>query len=125
MSGGSLTFEAAVKTADCRGCMVVIPKANQLFIDIDKEEDKKAFRKHLKTLKKECPGLVLDVKNKPSSSKGHRHITIELSEDIEDGTRILLQAVLGSDRVRELLSYVRLRSGFRKHPTLFFEKRKK
>jgi hypothetical protein len=110
----------ADKRAAARGQIVIEPKPNQLFVDIDCEDDLVVFRKNLGWLE----GLVTGYALKPSGSgkPGHYHITVELSRDVKDGyERIGLQAILGSDRLREVLSWRNLanESG---RPTVFFEK---
>ena len=49
-----------------------------------------------------------------------RHIVVTLDHDITETERLLLQACLGSDCVRELLGYVQMKNGDA-HPTLFLE----
>jgi hypothetical protein len=51
-----------------------------------------------------------------------RHITVYLGRAISSLERLALQAMLGSDRIRELLGFVRLQRG-ELHPTLFFERK--
>lgn len=57
---------------------------------------------------------------KSKSGGEHRHITLTLSNNISDVERILLQAILGSDPKRELLSYIRILRNI-PQPTAFFE----
>lgn len=128
MSACSLTLEAAEKAAAAKGLVVVIPKANELFVDIDSAEDFAVFEKHVERLQaashQELGCAVLDYRVTPSNSGGERrHAVVTLSRDVKsDVERCLLQACLGSDRLRELLSWVRIESGVRVHPTVFFER---
>ncbi len=122
MSGSALTFEAAQADAAARGLVIRLPAANELFVDIDTAADFKLFHHLLSILEEYEPVLGYEVT--PSASGGdHKHVIVRLARDVaSDDERVLLQAVLGSDRVRELLSFARIRSKAREHPVLFFEK---
>jgi hypothetical protein len=124
MSGDATTnpskmaFEQAAK----EGWKVVTPKPNELFIDIDGEADMKTFRENVAIFDE----LVMTIAGKkvmPSKSgdPARRHIIVTLSRDITDTERLLFQLMLGSDRKRELLGYVRVLNDD-PTPTLFFEK---
>lgn len=69
-------------------------------------------------------GSIQVVSNKPSRSgaPGKRHITLALNRKLTSVERILFQALLGSDRKRELLSYIRVLNSD-PEPTLFFERK--
>ncbi len=106
--------------AKARGCYVVDPEPNELFIDIDREEDFEFFKKNVNWLKDivEC----WHVSPSPSGKPGHYHIIVTLKRPVRDAVeRIGLQAMLGSDRLREILS---LRNALNNsgRPTCFFEK---
>lgn len=107
-----------------KGLSVVYPKKNQLFIDIDSREGMAVFETSMEILQDRMPGLVVHTKTLPSASGGaHFHITVTLSRPVRsEQERLLLQAVLGSDGTRGLLSYIFL-SGGRARPTCFFEKK--
>ena len=67
---------------------------------------------------------IYNYTEKPSKSgePGKMHITLVFQDrTFTTLERIGLQAMLGSDRVRELLSYVQYLNGDA-HPTLFLEK---
>jgi hypothetical protein len=66
---------------------------------------------------------VTGIAENPSKSgqPDRRHITISLSEDIDDKDRLILQAFLGSDLKREYLGLQRIRSND-STPTLFLER---
>jgi hypothetical protein len=63
------------------------------------------------------------VKYRSSRTPGHMHVTVELSRVVtSEQERITLQALLGSDPMRELLNYRRLMSGTPPEANcLFFE----
>lgn len=118
----AVSYEHAKENAATLGLEIKLPKDNELFIDIDSEEDYATFQKQLSLLVRQEPALI--VSNRPSKSGlPKRHIVVALARPvIGELERILLQAALGSDRKRELLSWVRVKSGESEHPTLFFEK---
>lgn len=106
-----------------RGMTCLIPEPNQLFIDIDSEEDFKVFElgmeiflDRLNYVAKEVPVFI----NPSSSGLPHRHIVVDLPFEIDDAKRLLLQTVLGSDRKRELVGFLELYNGI-EHPVTFFE----
>lgn len=109
--------------AAAKGLVVVLPEDNELFLDLDSLESRDVFHAHLNILQGRLPGLVQEVVSNVSASGGdHRHVTITLSRPVKGAVeRILLQAVLGSDLRRELLSFAFLEKG-RECPTLFFER---
>ncbi len=114
------SFEDFVKRAERKGLKIVYPKPNQLQIDIDTDDQYKTFQRMEVALYK-----YFGIKNKVETVSGNglpgRHITLDLGYDIDDMERILLQSVMGSDPMRELLSYIRIKSGH-EHPTVFLEK---
>lgn len=122
MSGASMTLDAASAKAASKGLVVKLPAANELFVDIDNDADFAVFTKHLATLGEHVSVLGFD--ETPSNSGGtHRHVVVRLGRDIaNDVERIFLQAVLGSDRLRELLSWACIQAKASPHPSVFFEK---
>ena len=101
---------------------IVYPRDNELFVDIDSEEALELFNLHVEVLMEKLPGVVVCIGREPSSTEGHYHVTVKLSYPVDPQERILLQAILGSDPTRELLSYIFFKNG-REKPTLFFEVR--
>lgn len=96
-------------------------KANELFIDIDTDADYAVFQDHFATIEKHY-GIVGYPAVAPSKSGApRRHITVTLRNNITHTERILLQAVLGSDRKREMLAWLEELHGDAT-PVLFLEK---
>lgn len=118
----AVSYEHAKENAATLGLEIKLPKPNELFIDIDHEKDYEVFKTQLALLIRQEPVTI--VSNRPSKSGlPKRHIVIALFRPVESELeRLVLQAALGSDRKRELLSWVRVKSGESEHPTLFFEK---
>lgn len=123
--GSALAQESdkAFEKAAANGWVVVKPKPNEVQIDIDRLEDLAVYTNNLSILKESAPDLVKKEEThvSPSGEPGHFHITLTLAQKITPVERIAIQAALGSDRKRELLSYLRTRRGD-PVPTLFFEK---
>ena len=132
-----ISNERAFAQAVERDSEVELADAYTLQIDIDREEDLELFRAQLSRLVEHCPtlfhelgeydiqeglffahGLKLDGVKYKSRTKGY-HIILKLNEEMDVVERIMLQACLGSDRVREVLSYCRYAKG-EANPVLLF-----
>lgn len=114
--------QAAYERAATMHCNVVIPKKNQLQIDIDNDLQYAIYEKNLPILKEFY--IVLGATETPSKSgeEARKHITVDLRDDVDDKERLILQAFLGSDLRREFLSFMRIKNSD-PIPTLFFEKK--
>jgi hypothetical protein len=116
----SYPLDNGLETAAAAGLKAVVAEPNQLLIDIDTKESEYKFNSIISLVASFFPLEV--ISDLPSRSGGdHRHITLTLGHSISDVERVLLQAILGSDPKRELLSYVRLLRGI-EPATMFFEK---
>ena len=117
------TYEKSLQAALDNNLDVILPEPNQLFIDIDTEKDYEEYRFNMELIEIHLPYLIDDVEERPSKSGlPGRHVTLTLERDVTDLERIGLQAILGSDRKREMLSWLSAGQGHQ-HPTLFFEKK--
>lgn len=113
--------DIAVGEATKKECVIVRPRPNELFIDIDNENQLTSFEKAIEVFSKTH---ACNFESKPSSSgkPHHYHIIVTLKDERVDArTRILYQAVLASDPMREVLSLLRLERDD-PMPTIFFEK---
>jgi hypothetical protein len=117
---GSCLKDDPYEVAKAKGLKVVLPYANQLFIDIDDEDRLNAVDTTLGWLADNGVS-VLDVKRTPSRKPGHYHVVVELDREVTEGERIALQAIMGSDPKRELLSLLRIWFKTDRPPTVFFE----
>lgn len=103
-----------------QGLRVVLPSAFELLIDIDNKPDLERFTLAYDFARR--LGMVDGYSAGPSKSGGERrHITVRVPLKVTPLERIALQAILGSDWRRELLSLDRLNRGDAV-PTMFFEK---
>ena len=101
---------AAISAALDRGCTVLFGTANTLLIDFDGDGQKRyeACRPVLDSLF----GIEEETRWKSSSREaGHEHLQVRLAADFTVEERIALQAILGSDPMREILSLRNRRQG--------------
>jgi hypothetical protein len=117
MSDEARTEAEAAALAKSRGCCVVYPKPDQLFVDIDNETQWQRFvweiAKHREWHWRDSPS--------PSGLPYRKHIIVTLPEAVDERTRVFYQAILGSDPAREMIAWRRLQAGDTR-PTCFFEK---
>ena len=110
--------------AAARGLRVVLPSADELFIDIDDAASEEHYNDMLRVLTENSPDsdspLLCETK-RTTSAHGNAHIYARLGRELTDVERIAWQACLGSDRKRELLSLLRVLFCPARKPTVFFE----
>lgn len=105
---------------------ILIPADNELQIDIDSDEQYQLFQSQFSIFRREME-VVHPMKPialtmwASRSGLPKRHILITLPIGVTNSERIALQAALGSDPIRELLSMMRYFKGY-EHPTLFCER---
>lgn len=113
------TEVASREFAEANGLLVVTPKENELFIDID---GRYAFEFFLKQIERYQKFEHVVYSWTPSKSGlPYRHVVVTLPRPITSIERIFLQALLGSDRGATLFSYIKERNGDA-NPVMFFEK---
>lgn len=94
-------------------CELVIGDAKTILLDLDTDEAKQTYHANLPVFKQQY--VVESVERWPSKGGHGEHVVLHLTEPIDDTpTRLLLQASLGSDPKRELLSLYRVKHN---HPT--------
>jgi hypothetical protein len=112
------------------GRIVVYPKPNELQLDIDDEAQLEDFEERFGRVAsllaehgaKGTDAIVRYRKTpSPSGRPGRWHVTVEMPRPVRnEGERVFLQALLGSDPMREGLGWRRYVCGD-EHPTCFFE----
>lgn len=108
-----------IKEVEACGEKIIYPSEWELFIDIDTEEQ---FNKHEQLWDMFLRFNAAQRTIYPSrNGLPGRHIIVSLARKVSDYERITLQACLGSDQVRELLSLQRLHNNDLP-ATLFIEK---
>lgn len=119
------TEEAIEAAAKEKGCTVEWSDDFTLMIDLDSEEAYRTYREMVSLLGDLFEQTGSEVfylepgENVRPSKSGNRHVTLKLRYAADPLTRILLQALLGSDLKRELLSLSRLMAGCRNPIVLF------
>lgn len=116
------TLNQAEDIAKSKGLVLRSPAPNELFIDIDSDA---ALREHARLMKAAPKGLVTSsyITPSPSGKSGHFHVVVTLSREVSSTERVMLQALFGSDLMRELLSWRRIQDGAEDNAvSLFFEK---
>lgn len=120
---GMPNSQRALDQAAREGLSVVYPEDNQLQIDLDNEHSYRLFQNQLCIVEKFIGISNCDEKPSKSGKPGKRHITLTFyGVTFTMLERLALQAMLGSDRIRELLGYVQLKNED-PHPVLFLEKK--
>lgn len=123
MSEGGDRLGEAQKQAAAKGLIVVHPADDELFVDIDDDASYGVFQENLAVIRRQIAHLDISCSTTPSPSRrsGRYHIRVKMPRPVTPIERIALQAILGSDRKREALSWCRIETGVGS-PTLFFEK---
>lgn len=105
------------------GLVAVLPGPCDLFVDVDSDAAMDWLLQMLPSLEDEEGALTVEVVTVVVSKSGlpHRHVYLRASRALSSLERVALQACLGSDRKRELLSLLRVWSGAARPPTVFFE----
>ena len=118
------TEAEVVAAASSRGHIPIYPAPYQLFIDIDSKEGMHRHNRLWEIFLRVEPNAMRSFTPSSSRRSGHSHVTVDLGRPVGSlAERLMLQAVLGSDPVREILSWERLRSGCEeKVVSVFFEK---
>lgn len=104
--------QEVIAAAKADGMEVVHSDSKTLLLDID--NGKKGLQwldAQLKVFNHEAPTYKLQVSEKYTSSGGGLHVIVESKRPISIVDRLLLQAVLGSDLRRELISYLKYLGG--------------
>jgi hypothetical protein len=114
------TQEGTERRARQRGQIIEPSTPRVLQIDIDGREAYDRFEAMLE-LWESCPTLprLGTITERESRTPGNMHITIDLDGDLPVQTRILFQALLGSDLKRELLSLASHMNGH-ENPIVFY-----
>lgn len=124
MSEANFTFDQTDAKAKKLGCEVTRPTDKELFIDIDSDEAFAEFNEQWPKLQEHFPGVMMSWKISKSGEKHKKHIIVLMPCSVTPLERVCLQAVLGSDKLRELLAFISLKKNPEYDPTCFFEFRR-
>lgn len=115
-SGDERTPAQLRRLAKERGCEMVEPADDELLIDLDGKHE---MHKRLYALIEEHFGVLKKQRWTSASGEGsHYRLTVN-RRDLSPVERLLLQALLGSDPVREFFSLLRIRRGHECPSVLF------
>ena len=116
-------YEAASEEAKAAGFDVLIANDYLLLLDLDNQNARNTLAKSIELVDRMFG--VIEVKEWVSKSGGeHSHASVALRDPLKQEARIALQAALGSDPTREILSLIRLRNGV-VEPSRLFKVREK
>lgn len=120
----TIKSDFAICGAKLKSLDIVLPRDNELQIDIDSDVAFAMYQKNLDKFQLHVATVIEEtVTPSKSGDPCKKHIVLTLDRNIEPSERIMYQSFLGSDPTRELLSYVRLINGD-PNPTLFYEKKR-
>ena len=108
------------ESAKKNGQVVVLTQPRELFVDIDNEEDYRVLLAHIEIMTQLGISIEFDHISPSKSGFPRQHVYLSVDHELGPMERIALQACLGSDRKRELLSMCRVYLNDRP-PTVFFE----
>ena len=106
---------------------IVVPAPNEVFLDIDNEDDERHARRILadeawqiafRSVGREIQNIEWEASS--SGKPNHWHVALVFNDALEPAARIAIQASLGSDRKHELLSIIALLGG-NPIPTVLFK----
>lgn len=116
----ALTLAYSQAKAKQKGCDVRMPKPSELFIDLDTDEAFALFEAQWKIFTEHV--VATHVVTPSQSGLPHRHVVVLLPFVVKtEIERVLMQAMLGSDPKRELLSWVSIHTGKNLTPSILFE----
>jgi hypothetical protein len=118
-----LSRKLARDVAEEENLDIIIPDDNQLQLDIDSDEAYLEARTRLQKLEWDLDFEkgTIGIEEFPSRH-GNTHIIVTLPFPVTPWQRIALQACLGSDPIRELLSCYRIMYDI-ENPTILFRKK--
>jgi hypothetical protein len=119
--------DESIKKAIADGFEVIYSDAFHLLLDLDTAESVMAYERGLVALNKTFPEFQAEEESRWNSKSGNLHVVVVIKEPIEPWVILLLQAALGSDGVREMISLKQLWEGtpVEKVSVLFKPKHKK
>lgn len=113
--------DAVIAKALEGGCTVLLPAEDELYLDLDTEEQFTGLEAKVKRLSQLFREHFEITRVVPSNSGlPHRHVTVRGCSALDAAVRAGLQLYLGSDPVREVLCLRRAHHGI-ENPTIFVE----
>jgi hypothetical protein len=94
---------------------------NELQLDIDSARQLKQAKRMIAMLQDSAHVKIIRQHIRPSKKKSHWHVSIFVAKKLPVIERIALQAILGSDPIREMMNWGRVKNDD-PYPILFIEK---
>lgn len=110
--------EEAIIEAEANGFEVVKSDEFTILLDLDGEEAKKRFDS-MRSFLDQCFTIMGQEEWTSKSGGDHKHIKLILAGPLEVAERIAIQALMGSDPRRELLTLLNLKNGVENPSVLF------
>lgn len=117
ISQGTVVLDNAFETAQALGLEVVEPKDGEILIDLDDVASQYVMEALIPLARR--VGIDVKVLKITRSQHGNKHAYLKVPYALSAIERLLLQAIFGSDRKRELLSYARVRKSISPSSVLF------
>lgn len=115
------TTDEVIRKAKANGCNVLFPEDDELFIDIDTDEQYELMQERLRKFPNMMFMRAEIIRDVPSASGlPHRHVTVKIGEPLPPEVRAAMQMFLCSDPVREILAIRRVLQGV-DNPIIFIE----
>lgn len=111
----ALKLDRALEQAAAQNADVVMSTPYTLLLDLDTVAGEQQFARNLPVVQ-EYYHVELKDTWPSKSGAGHRHVVLELGQPLPLQDRVLLQAILGSDPKREMLSFIRLKNEPEREP---------
>ena len=105
------TMEEAKEEAKVLGLIAVFSTPHEVFIDRDTVADKELVRGLRRVLRENGVELTKPLVARSKSGGVKRHVYYHCNKPLSILDRITIQAVLGSDPIREILSWCRAQLG--------------
>jgi len=93
-------WEDPVDAAAREGLDLVLPEADQLFIDLDEPGNRELLQHHLKVLERNGFHFRIERETLSKGGRGRKHVYIRTDLPIAPAERIALQACLGTASLR-------------------------
>lgn len=123
LASGPVDLSNARRDADARGLEMYEPKDREFLVDLDDTESQYVMEALIPLARR--VGIDVRLTKITRSQHGNKHAYLEVPFPLTALERLLLQAVFGSDRKRELLAFARYRKGIEPTSVLFEVPKKK
>jgi hypothetical protein len=117
ISSGPIRLDNMQEDAKSRGLTVRLPGVSEILLDLDDAQSQYVMEALVPIARR--VGIDVKIAKITRSQHGNKHAYLTVPFALTAVERLLLQAIFGSDRKRELLSYARVRKGVSPESALF------